>query len=72
MTFTDDDLKRLKEHLEGSCYVTTEWFDARKLMPALLARLEAAEVCISNGLLSPIDESTYNAWLRASGKAGEK
>lgn len=46
MAFTDEDLKRLKDHLSDECYLSTEWIDARKLMPGLLSRLEAAEkVC---------------------------
>jgi len=46
MTFTDDDLRQLKEHLAGDCYRSDEWESARNLMPSLIARLEAAEkVC---------------------------
>lgn len=70
MTFTDDDLKRLKEKAERSNTYTN--MDCDKAL-ALLSRLEAAELCCQFMWISehPIDESAneaYSAWRRACGK----
>jgi hypothetical protein len=57
MTFTDDDLKRLKEDIstpfEVSCTIAPK-------IPALLARLEAAELCALG--LAAWDEHQHVYW----------
>jgi hypothetical protein len=66
MTFTDDDLKRLKDSLsyvQGYSIVKDVW-----KLPALLARLKAAEFYIErqradNGYLEAL-----KAWRKAAGK----
>jgi len=82
MTFTDDDLKRLKEK-EG---FWRDGYDMRKANPqiseswgwvdglkieALLARLKAAEKCIKRHLLDCPDVSHCNCthvWRKVAGK----
>jgi hypothetical protein len=51
MTCTDDDLKRLKE-LDSAASIHDKYGneEIRKALPALLARLEAAELCIDDHL----------------------
>jgi len=75
MTFTDDDLKRLKEDLK-ECYYHPSKFDC----DALIARLEAAEAALK--MLLEIDEESHDdsidpaspmgklleAWRKAAGK----
>lgn len=67
-TFTDDDLKRLKEYLDspgrkywgpGLSGDTTE---------ALLARLEAAEKCLEPSAGDIVPAQRYEAWRKAAGK----
>lgn len=76
--FTDDDLKRLKAfRLQG--YHTWTAFEQNEivdLVDALLARLEAAEMCCQFMWISehPIDDSSndaYKAWRKAAGKSSE-
>lgn len=65
MGFTDDDLKRLKQSLEGEAAPKVLRRDEQK---ALIHRLETAENLIG------IDEGTntfsqrYKAWRKAAGK----
>ena len=66
--FTDDDLKRLKEHLMGDCWRSDEWADARKLMPALLARLEAAEKLVAWEWENGDYQQLLRNWRKAAGK----
>ena len=65
MTFTDDDLKRLKEDVneEGSSYriPTEDLF-------ALLARLEAAERVILETDERHLPLDAWQAWRKAAGK----
>lgn len=54
MTFTDDDLKRLKDQCEEYEHDGIEFGDglmSRNDVQALLARLEAAELCAEHGKL---------------------
>ena len=79
MTFIDDDLKRLKEILKSMLRLNDAPYDPVKLKHdkvfALLARLEAAELCVD--ILSGIkdDENGYyyksqmEAWRKAAGKS---
>ena len=67
MPFTDDDLKRLKEIAEFS---SEPHF--KHIIPALLARLEAAEFCARRLAVNPakdfVDRQTLEAWRKAAGK----
>lgn len=45
MTFTDEDLKRLKEYANNELLLESEFQEIHLLLPALIARLEAAEKC---------------------------
>lgn len=70
MTFTDDDLKRLKEVL--NCRESPLCLPLNRLRD-LLARLEAAEVFIklfdpNDPMLSFLAQQKIIAWLKASGK----
>jgi hypothetical protein len=76
MTFTDDDLKRLKESLHKTDDGCNEYCRPPcGELDALLARLEAAEeVCmaanetvITGELFTQLDNA-YNAWRKAAGK----
>lgn len=84
MTFTDDDLKRLKENAEASGKDST-WYDGLSCgtIKALLARLKAAEAkanatyhrpdCYEQGL--PTDcicgvSEFDKAWRKSKGEAG--
>ena len=81
MTFTDDDLKRLKEDV-ASDDINKKYTSIEK-MKALLSRLEAAEYCVNkladlNGFLDkPIYDgeghvvsisNLINNWRKAAGK----
>jgi hypothetical protein len=79
LTFTDDDLKRLKEYVEklrGLKVSTMATVDTSKLIP-LIARLEAAEKCawwadygatyIPVGNLDDCNQALEN-WRKAAGK----
>ncbi len=70
MTFTDDDLKRLKEGIsKGSIPICDNGF-----LLALLARLEAAEHFIdktTDTYPHTKDSDVYRVWRKASGKAGD-
>lgn len=57
MTFTDEDLKRLKIKAEGD-QVSLSHFQ----IEALIARLEAAEACIS------VKADSFDIWRNAAGK----
>lgn len=75
MTFTDDDLKRLKVHLETDkeFHQNATWVEHVQ-MDALISRLEAAEaVCqtVARRLLidSSIDEiHAMEKWRKSAGK----
>ncbi len=71
MTFTDDDLKRLKLRLSADYFVRNKFVDAQE-MEALLARLEAAEQYIDaieiNGFNDPETRIKENLWHKAAGK----
>jgi hypothetical protein len=76
MTFTDDDLKRLKEFKDKHQYFNfpTAW-DANEqydLINALLARLEAAEKVLIHveKYFNPSDYGNrlLNKWRKAAGK----
>jgi hypothetical protein len=59
MTFTDDDLKRLKDETQAHW----EW------MKPLLARLEAAEKVVECAIdCYGMDSFVVNAWRQAAGK----
>ncbi len=74
MSFNDDDLKRLKEHIkvhfgdfaDGQCQLTAEG------LQALVARLEVAELlaeCLSNHEdLDPVEVTEITKWRKAAGK----
>lgn len=72
MSFTDDDLNRLKERMEiipGIVWasilgnnVASQCFDLR----ALLARLEAAEIVLNSNTV--LADEKYKAWCEARGK----
>lgn len=74
MTFTDDDLKRLKVILEDDvqgCVILPQH------LRHLLARLEAAEECLELPHMKHTEEtndmkctfcSRYKAWCKAAGK----
>lgn len=63
--FTDDDLKRLKDEKDFLIY-------HRWIVPALLARLEAAEkyieIVAGEEPLGAFDTEAYEAWRKAAGK----
>jgi hypothetical protein len=65
MKFTDDDLKRLKEQTKEDRYLDSIG------LPALLARLEAAEETIEShrreGKLDVTDYA-YRKWRKAAGR----
>jgi hypothetical protein len=74
MTFTDDDLKRLKEDLQerkDDHYELAGRLDIES-MEALLARLEAAEILIEAFMdregMGPFWKEEYEAWRKAAGK----
>jgi hypothetical protein len=66
VTFTDDDLKRYKNH-DYSLPQQASWNDA---IDALLARLEAAEHFINTNFMTTEwkDQPCYKAWRKACGK----
>lgn len=65
MTFTDEDIKRLKERLADGCILTDTDVD----LPALVARLEAAEKLIDQHKLTwPEQIEWYEKWKKAAGK----
>jgi hypothetical protein len=69
MTFTDDDLKRLKKHLSGVAQLGTY---PREKLEALIARLEAVERVIADGdcciLDCPMADEAMDAWRKAAGR----
>jgi hypothetical protein len=74
MTFTDDDLKRLKDSIMRD---GTQVHDMRNLLLPLLARLEAAEKCIRTGHTENIHGQcmldcklcrNQEAWRKAAGR----
>lgn len=62
MSFTDNDLKRLKDQLAGNA--PTYGKNGGVDLDALLARLEAAEVCANHSQSC----YGYKAWRKAAGK----
>ena len=72
MSFSDEDLKRLKDlaydYRDGSRFM---WIKGPEIV-ALIARLEAAEAVLleierfNNGILT--DTSEFRAWRKAAGK----
>lgn len=68
MSFTNDDLKQLRDKLNG---MYTDW-ELEGLIDALLARLEAAEayaefrLCFSSG--HDGEKEKLEAWYKAAGK----
>lgn len=69
MTFTDDDLKRLKSQLALEISPDEDVLINNGEVDALLARLEAAERCINPANCYAVD---YEAWRKASGKEPSK
>jgi len=80
VTFTDDDLKRLKKLVESSCIYDADGVQIDTDFEALLARLEAGDYIaqvlerqerkgyLHSDLIEPLD-----AWRIASGRAeGER
>lgn len=79
ITFTDADLKRLKEYLTSPNAQTTWYAPAdRDNLEALVARLEAAEAVCQQVEIWITEETPkmfhtkdlLNAWLSSSGKKG--
>lgn len=77
MTFTDDDLKRLKEDVQVFERLEVSPFSSKEAIAALLARLEAAErivnrMCVHagpwRGKLDDCFKDDVKAWRKASGK----
>jgi hypothetical protein len=70
MSFTDDDLKRLEEDLEGEDYQVVD----RQIVLALLARLEAAEDFIEAVSYYSVaaDDELLNCWRAWRSKVEEK
>ena len=78
MSFSDDDLKRLKEELgrwlgiHTNPELTDPMFSlSSKTINALLARLEAAEECVKLMLQDiplPLEEKALKAWRKACGE----
>lgn len=78
ITFSDDDLKRLKElDLAASIHDKYGNEEIRKAIPALLARLEAAENCLELPHMKHTEQKDdmectfcyrYKAWLAAKGQ----
>lgn len=76
MTFTDDDLKRLKVSLSGELPEFSTWAKSDlEVLRALLARLEAAEALVqcggmfhNSGYDGRHECKAYEAWRRACGK----
>lgn len=77
-TFTDEDLKRLKERFpepKGNNHILSEYLAANKIRD-LIARLEAAELVVRYfyshmDCSAPIEKEALDAWKRAAGKDGE-
>lgn len=65
MTFTDDDLKQLKESIQGFKETTTHTIHIGKVH-ALLARLEAAELKECNQY--HCGHASCNEWRKATGE----
>ncbi len=63
MTFTDDDLKRLKEYYEDP-----KRGDTPMKWRALLSRLEAAEEVIKEFKLDPVPVGVVERWRKSAGK----
>lgn len=75
ISFTDDDLKRLKESLNGELPEFSTWAKSDlKVLKSLLARLEAAEnyIAHSHGPASPFccekEIALDKEWRKAAGK----
>lgn len=68
MPFSDDDLKRLKQHLEDLCACPDGDVDEISISD-LLARLETAEQAVVElySLTAPVTEKGM-AWRKAAGK----
>jgi len=62
MTFTDEDLKRLKEYMEAKHPMFPGTIGWAKI-EAVLNRMEAAEEFIADG-----NSDNYEAWRKACGK----
>lgn len=74
MSFTDNDLKRLKEALSGELPRFSYWAKADlQVLVNLIARLEAAEDYVAlvadGGPFGTDDESAYKAWRKSAGKS---
>ncbi len=69
MTFTDDDLERLKEFLAGNYDFKTAWDqnECMDLTNALLARLEAAEAVAGEGFIGHTRSCLYESSDRDEG-----
>lgn len=73
LKFTDEDLKRLKEHLTDHAMRTGQEFPiGQGTLDALLARLEAAEACAKQldqltGVYS-FARDRLQTWRKAAGK----
>lgn len=68
MTFTNEDLKRLKDCIDYKEPIV----EVFHLLPALLSRLEAAELlaeCLSNHEdLDPVEVTEIKNWRKAAGR----
>ena len=74
MTFTDDDLKRLKNGMSTlrMAMNVTEYSLGKEELEALIARLEAAEkVCLYNEMgayVTPVIRECLKSWRKTVGK----
>lgn len=67
VTFTDEDLKRLKEFGAMEFLLETEYSEIHHLLPKLLARLEAAENLVAWEWDNGDYQALLKAWLRSKG-----
>jgi hypothetical protein len=71
MSFTDDDLKRLKEIEDESCYrfQVCKKHDRWVTLRSLLARLEAAKACADSCNVHSLEvEKLYDIWRKSKGE----
>lgn len=72
MSFTDEDLKRLKDDLAKMPNIDVcNYFEADLEILALIARLEAAEKALESSEKSEtgrINAADWNEWRKAAGK----
>jgi len=72
MSFTNEDLKRLKEQVTPDIHGMIHLPMSPDMTKALIDRLEKAEKCIIPEELIGSREADYKAWLKSKGAKGDE